>query len=125
MYNIDDFNFVADTCGAFQALADCDAALGQVVNAACNFEISIGDTASLIAEVMNVELDIVTDDQRLRPESSEANRLFGVNSLLLQLTAWEPRYGGLDGFREALESTAEWFSFLANLTLYRPSSYSV
>jgi len=120
-----DFNFVADTCAAFIALANSDAALGQVVNAASNFEISIGATAALIAEVMNVELTIKTDEQRLRPEGSEVNRLFGDNNRLRELTGWEPAYGGLDGFRRGLAITAEWFSDPANLARYRPGSYAV
>jgi len=120
-----DFNFVADTCSAFQAIAACDAALGQVVNAASNFEISIGDTASLIGEVMNVQLDIVTDEQRMRPEGSEVNRLFGDNTRLRQLTGWQPSFGGLEGFRRGLAQTAEWFSHPANLSLYRPGTYVV
>ena len=120
-----DFNFVADTCSAFQAIAGCDAALGKVINAASNFEISIGDTAALIGEVMNVDLEIVTDDQRMRPEGSEVNRLFGDNSVLRQLTGWQPVYGGLEGFRHGLSRTAEWFSDPDNLALYRPGSYAV
>jgi NAD dependent epimerase/dehydratase len=120
-----DFNFVADTCAAFLAIAGCEAALGQVVNAASNFEISIGDTAALIGEVMNVELEIVTDEQRLRPEGSEVNRLFGDNSRLRQLTGWQPAYSGLEGFRRGLARTAEWFSNPANLASYRPGSYAL
>jgi len=120
-----DFNFVADTCAAFLAVADSDAALGQVINAASNFEISIGATAALIAEVMNVELTIRTDEQRLRPEGSEVNRLFGDNSRLRKLTGWQPAYGGLEGFRHGLTLTAEWFSDPANLARYRPGSYAV
>jgi NAD dependent epimerase/dehydratase len=120
-----DFNFVADTCAAFLAIANCDAALGQVINAASNFEISIGATASLIAEVMNVELTIRTDEQRLRPEGSEVNRLFGDNSRLRELTGWQPAYGGLEGFRRGLSLTAEWFSDPANLARYQPGRYSV
>lgn len=120
-----DFNFVADTCAAFLATAGCDEALGQVVNAASNFEISIGDTAVLIGEVMNVELEIVTDEQRLRPVGSEVNRLFGDNSRLRQLTGWQPEYGGLEGFRRGLARTAEWFSDPVNLSRYRPGSYAV
>ncbi len=120
-----DFNFVADTCSAFQAIAGCDEALGQVVNSASNFEISIGDTAALIAEVMNVKLELVTDDQRLRPEGSEVNRLFGDNSRLRQLTGLQPAYGGLKGFRRGLEMTAEWFIDPVNLLRYRPDSYAV
>jgi len=120
-----DFNFVADTCAAFLAVANSDAALGQVINAASNFEISIGATAALIAEVMNVELTIRTDEQRLRPEGSEVNRLFGDNSRLRELTGWQPAYGGLDGFRRGLALTAEWFCDPANLARYRPGSYAV
>ncbi|WP_115131484.1 NAD-dependent 4,6-dehydratase LegB [Synechococcus sp. N26] len=120
-----DFNFVADTCAAFQAIASCDAALGQVVNAASNFEISIGDTAALIGDVMNVQLEIVTDEQRMRPEASEVNRLFGDNTRLCQLTGWRPAYGGLPGFRRGLSQTAEWFSDPDNLVRYRPGMYSV
>ena len=77
-----DFNFVTDTCAAFMAIAGCDAALGQIVNAASNFEISIGDTASLLGKVMNVELEIISDEERMRPQASEVNRLFGDNSRL-------------------------------------------
>lgn len=120
-----DFNFVVDTCAAFLAVAGCDGALGQVVNAASNFEISIGDTASLIAEVMNVELEISTDEQRLRPEGSEVNRLYGDNTRLRELTGWQPAYGGLEGFRRGLVITAEWFSDPVNLARYRPGTYSV
>jgi NAD dependent epimerase/dehydratase len=120
-----DFNYVADTCSAFLAIAASDAALGEVVNAASQFEISIGDTAALIAEVMNAQVEIVTDEQRLRPEASEVNRLFGDNSRLRELTGWRPAFGGLDGFRQGLQNTAEWFSDPANLARYRPGSYAV
>ena len=120
-----DFNFVSDTCSAFQAIATCDAALGQVLNASSNFEISIGDTAALIADVMNVEYEIVCDEQRMRPDGSEVNRLYGDNSRLRHLTGWQPSYGGLDGFRQGLSTTIEWFTDPANLSLYRPGTYVV
>lgn len=120
-----DFNFVADTCAAFISLAECDNALGQVVNAASNFEISIRDTATLIAEVMNADVEIKTDEKRLRPDGSEVNRLFGDNTLLRDLTGWQPAFGGLEGFRRGLAITAEWFSDPANLFRYRPGTYVV
>lgn len=120
-----DFNFVMDTCAAFRAVAHCDAALGQVVNAASSFEISIGDTAALIAEVMNIELEIITDEQRLRPDGSEVNRLFGDNTRLRNLTGWQPLFGGLSGFREGLTQTVDWFTNPSNLASYRPGTYSV
>ena len=120
-----DFNYVEDTCAAFIAISKCDSALGQVVNASSNFEISIGDTALLIADVMNVDLDIITDEERLRPEGSEVDRLFGDNSKLRQLTEWSPIYGGLNGFRKGIHITAEWFMNPANLALYRSGLYCV
>lgn len=120
-----DFNFVADTCAAFLKIVSCDAALGQVINVASNFEISIGDTAALIAKVMNADVEILTDEQRLRPSGSEVNRLFGDNSRLCQLTDWQPTYGGMDGFQRGLAITAEWFSNPHNLARYRPDTYAV
>lgn len=120
-----DFNFVSDTCAAFQAIADCDEALGEIINAASNFEISIGETAELIGKIMNVSLEVITDEQRFRPQVSEVNRLFGDNSRLCQLTQWKPLYGGKDGFREGLTKTAEWFSNPDNLAFYNPGTYTV
>ena len=120
-----DFNYVADTCAAYQAIASCDSALGQVLNAACNFEISIGDTVQLIGEVMNADLDIVADEQRMRPEASEVNRLYGDNTRLRKLTGWQPTYGGHEGFRKGLALTADWFTRPSNLKFYRPDRYAV
>ena len=120
-----DFNFVADTCSAFLAVSRHDSTLGKVVNASSNFEISIGDTAVLISEVMNASVEICTDQQRLRPEGSEVNRLYGDNSLLRDLTDWRPSFGGKDGFRKGLELTAQWFCNPDNLVLYRPNSYAI
>ena len=64
-----------------------------------NYEISIGDLALLIAEVMNVEIKIDTDKARIRPENSEVNRLFGDYSLINSLTGWEPNFQGLEGLK--------------------------
>ncbi len=120
-----DFNFVADTCSAFLAVANCEPAIGQVINAASNFEISIGDTASLISEVMNKEIEIITDEKRLRPQGSEVNRLFGDNSRLKNITGWKPQFGGIEGFRKGLSITAEWFSNPMNLANYKSNVYTV
>ena len=120
-----DFNFVQDTCSAFLAVSESEKTLGQVINAASNFEVSIKDVASIIGEVMNVDIKITTDELRLRPEASEVNRLFGDNSKLKHLTNWNPKYVGINGFRKGLEITAKWFSNTSNLALYRPGRYSI
>jgi len=118
-----DFSFVADTARAFEALAECDAAVGQVVNAGSGFEISIGDTARTILELMGSDAEIVAEDQRLRPAASEVERLFADSGRMRELTGWTPDYGGGDGFRRGLKETIDWFSDPANLARYKTDRY--
>ncbi|HRK17669.1 MAG TPA: NAD-dependent 4,6-dehydratase LegB [Hyphomicrobiaceae bacterium] len=120
-----DFSYVADTVAGFMALAECDAALGEVVNLGSGFEISIGDTAKLIAEVMGRPLEIETDEQRLRPEKSEVERLFSDMSKAQAMTPWRPSYGGLDGFRRGIAETVAWFTQPDNLRAYRHDVYNI
>ena len=72
---------------------------------------------------MNSEIEIKSDENRLRPENSEVNRLFGDNTLLKELTDWEPRFSGVDGLKHGLELTIEWFSKKENIGFYRPNDY--
>ena len=118
-----DFTFVSDTARAFEALAESDAAVGQTVNAGSGFEISIGDTARRIIDLMGVDAAIITDDQRLRPEASEVERLWADSSLMTSLTGWTPQYGGGAGFDRGLRETIDWFSDPANLGRYKTDRY--
>jgi NAD dependent epimerase/dehydratase len=120
-----DFNFVADTVAGFIAALDCDAAVGEVINLGSNFEISIGDTAREIASLMRVDLEIDTDEQRLRPALSEVERLWASNEKAKKLLGWAPRYGGGDGLRRGLAETIEWFSQPGNLAAYKPGEYNL
>ena len=120
-----DFNFVKDTCDAFIKVAESDLTLGKVINSASNFEISIKETALLISKLMNTSLDIVCEEERLRPEDSEVERLYGNNKLIKKLTNWEPRYGGLGGFEKGLKETIKWFTYLDNLKFYNPNKYVI
>lgn len=120
-----DFNYVADTVAGFMAAARADTALGEVINIGSNYEISVGDTAAMIADVMGRPLDLQTDDQRLRPDTSEVERLWCDNALALQHLDWAPQYTGNDGLRRGLEHTVAWFDDPANRALYRPSQYTV
>ena len=113
-----DFNFVEDTCRSYIAVANSSKTLGEVVNSASNFEISIGETALLISKIMNSEIDIVQANERVRPEKSEVNRLFGCNDKLLRLTGWKPKFSGLDGFKKGLSLTIDWFKDPTNLSYY-------
>lgn len=120
-----DFNFVSDTVRGFIAVAEAERSIGEVINLGSAFEISIGDTARLIAEIMQRDIDITTDSQRLRPENSEVERLFADRSKALELTGWEPRYGGLDGFRRGLAETVAWFTREENLRCYKADRYNI
>jgi NAD dependent epimerase/dehydratase len=120
-----DFNYVRDTVRGFVALAECDRAVGEVVNIGSNFEISVGDTAALIAEQMGREVEFTTDERRLRPADSEVERLWADNTLARQLAGWTPDYGGREGFRRGLGETIEWFSAASNLRRYRADLYNI
>lgn len=120
-----DFNYVLDTCRGMVAIAESDAAVGEVVNIGSNFEISIGDTAHLIAELMQTEIEIVTESARTRPPLSEVERLWASNDKLRSMTTWIPAYGGHDGFARGLAETIDWVRAPANLARYRPDIYQL
>lgn len=120
-----DFNYVQDTVRGFVAVAEADAAVGQVLNVGSNYEISVGDTARLIAERMGREVEFVSDDQRLRPAASEVERLWADNSRARTLAGWQPEYAGVDGLRRGLDETIAWFSDPANMRRYKAGTYNI
>ena len=120
-----DFNFVRDTVAGFIAAMNSDKGLGEVVNFGSNFEISIGDTVQLIAEVMKADIDIITDENRLRPDNSEVERLWADNTKAKKLFGWEPGYAGQEGFKRGLAETAEWFMNPENLAKYKADIYNL
>lgn len=116
-----DFTYVEDTCRGLIALAECDKAVGQVVNIGSNYEISVGDVLNLIKEIMRSDVVFVTDKERVRPEKSEVFRLWCDNSRLKSLTGFELKYT----LREGLEKTIEWFTDPKNLGRYKAEIYNV
>lgn len=116
-----DFNYVADTCRGFLELARCDKAVGQTVNIGSNFEISVGDTLNLIRELMNSDVEFLTDQQRLRPGKSEVFRLWCDNTRIRELTGFEPAYD----IRTGLQATIDWFTRAENLAKYKADIYNV
>lgn len=116
-----DFNYVADTCDGFLALARCQESVGQTVNIGSNYEISVGDTLELIRELMDSDVEFLTDEQRLRPEKSEVFRLWCDNKKIRKLTGFEPKYS----LREGLKATIDWFTKPENLAKYKSDIYNV
>lgn len=119
-----DFNFVQDTVRGFVAVAASDAAVGQAINIGSDYEVTIGETARLIAEIMGADIAIESDDQRLRPASSEVERLWADASRARGL-GWTPGYAGVDGLRRGLTETVDWFSDPGNLRRYKAGDYNI
>lgn len=116
-----DFNYVEDTCRGFIALAESEKSIGETVNIGSNCEISIGDTLSLIKTIMASDVEFLVDEQRLRPENSEVNRLWCDNSKIKALTGFVPQID----LQEGLRCTVEWFSDPDNLKKYKADIYNV
>jgi nucleoside-diphosphate-sugar epimerase len=116
-----DFNFVKDTCKGFIGLSKCDEAIGQEVNIATNFEISMRNTLELIANLMNSDVKFVEDVQRLRPKKSEVFRLWGDNSKIRKLTGFEPDYN----IEKGLSKTIEWYTDPNNLAKFKADIYNL
>jgi len=116
-----DFNYVADTVKGFISVSKSDQTYGQFVNCCSNYEISIEHTVKLIAQLMDAEIEIISDEVRIRPEKSEVERLWGDNSKLEELTGFKPEIS----LREGLESTIEWFLKQENLSQYKTNIYNV
>jgi NAD dependent epimerase/dehydratase len=121
-----DFNHVTDIARGFMAAAGATKAVGQVMNLGSNFEISIGEVAKLVAAAAGrPELKVEQDAQRLRPAASEVDRLWADASRAKALLGWEPKYGGMEGFRRGLTETLAWFRDDDNRRTYRPDAYAV
>ena len=120
-----DFSYVNDTVRGFIAALESNEGIGEVVNLGSGFEISIGDTAKLIADLMDKYVAISLDNERLRPKESEVERLFASNLKAKDLFGWEPRYSGLEGFKTGLKETIEWFTKPENLNFYKSNTYNI
>lgn len=120
-----DFSFVEDTVRGFISALNCNNINGTVTNIGSGFEISIGETARLISELMNVDIELDNDDLRKRPQKSEVDRLFASYEKAEKIMNWRPLYGGLDGFKKGLTKTIDWFGNPENLNKYKINSYNI
>lgn len=114
-----DFNFVKDTAEAFVKVAESDKTIGEVINAGSNFEISVGDTVKKIIDIIGKDVKIICDEDRIRPEKSEVNRLWADNTKIKELTDWTPKYS----IDEGLAETINWIK--ENMRYYKPDIYNV
>ena len=113
-----DLTYVKDTAAGFVAIAECDAALGRVVNIGRGDDVTIGELVERIGKKLGKPIKVETDPQRVRPAASEVGRLLAGTALARELWGWQPRYS-LD---EGLEETIEWVR--QNPGLFRVDSYT-
>lgn len=114
-----DYTYVKDTCQGFLRILESSKTIGQELNIASNFEISIGDLAQKIIDLINPQAKIIETEERKRPSKSEVERLLGSHAKIKALTGWTPQYSLDDGLRE----TIAWIE--KNLGIYKTEIYSV
>ncbi|MCF8067732.1 MAG: NAD-dependent 4,6-dehydratase LegB [Desulfobacterales bacterium] len=120
-----DFTFVKDTARGFISAINSNNSFGEVINLGSNFEISIGDLAYTVANLLKININIKSDSIRERPVKSEVERLFADASKANNLLNWEPKFGGLAGLKKGLEITIKWFSDSNNLSKYKHEQYNI
>ena len=104
-----DFSYVTDTVRGFTAIAESDQSVGEIINFGSNFEISIGQVAQYISEIMQQPVELDSDEKRMRPKKSEVERLYADNNKAKNLLNWSPIYSGVAGFKKGLSKTINWF----------------
>jgi dTDP-glucose 4,6-dehydratase len=120
-----DFSFVTDTVRGFMHAAQSEGAIGKVINTGSGFEISIGDTVRLVAQIMKADVKVTQSAARIRPQASEVDRLCSDVRQAELVLDWKPEYSGRDGLIRGLEQTASWFRDSANLSRYKTDRYNV
>lgn len=114
-----DFNYVKDTANGFIEISKSDKTIGEEINIATQQEISIGDLANEVINQINPNARIICEEERLRPEKSEVNRLLGSNAKIKELTNWAPDYT----FKEGIQETIEWIR--KNMDSYKADIYNI
>lgn len=114
-----DFNYVKDTAAGFYEIYKSEKTIGQEINIATQKEISIGELAKELIRQINPKARIICDEQRLRPEKSEVERLLGCNEKRTRLTGWRAQYS----FEQGLKETISWIE--KNMDSYKTDLYNV
>jgi dTDP-glucose 4,6-dehydratase len=120
-----DFSYVQDTVAGFISALKSENVIGEVINLGSSFEISIYETAHLIAEYMEAPIELISDEVRIRPEKSEVERLWADTTKARELLDWEPSYAGREGFKRGLAETINWFRESKNIDSYKSDIYNI
>ena len=116
-----DLTFVLDTCAGFIEIYRSDKLFGEVTNIGMGAEISIGELTKVIASIMEVEINFVSSEERIRPGKSEVDRLLCDNTKIKNNTSWQPNYSLIKGLSEVIE----WMKKPENINHYKTEIYNV
>jgi NAD dependent epimerase/dehydratase len=114
-----DLTFVKDTANGFFQIAEAESLFGEITNIGMNEEITIGNLVQLIADLIGTKVEIISDEQRIRPDKSEVERLFCNNAKIINATNWKPDYT----LETGLKQTIDWIS--NNLSYFKSDIYNV
>ena len=114
-----DFTFVTDTVLGFIKAAESDDIAGQVINIGNGKASSIGDLADIIMKVSGIKKEIITENERIRPEKSEVFELICNNKKASELIGWKPSVDFNTGMEKTIEFVTE------NIDLFKSNNYSV
>ena len=119
LYPTRDYTYVDDVVEAFIKVAESPSLIGEVINIGSNFEVSIGDIAKKVLEMLGNNKEIIVDLNRIRPLMSEVKRLWCDNTKAKEILEWEP----INSFSEGLWKTIRWIS--DNINIYKPELYNL
>jgi NAD dependent epimerase/dehydratase len=114
-----DLNFVTNTASGFIKAAEANQAVGKTYNLGSGREISIGSLAELIINLTGSKTSIEADENRIRPEGSEVERLLADASLANSELGWKPEVN----LEEGLKRTIAWIQ--ENKERFRPDVYTL
>jgi NAD dependent epimerase/dehydratase len=112
-----DMTFVDDTVRGFIAASESKAVIGETVNLGTGQGISIQELVETISSVLNQNITVISEDERVRPEKSEVMRLISCADKAEKLMNWEARVS----LKEGLAKTITWIS--ENLKSYKEEKY--
>ena len=120
-----DFNYIEDTVRGFIAVANSNKSIGEIINIGSGYEISVENLVYQIATLMDTEVTLISDSERMRPEGSEVERLLADNRKAKTMLDWTPHYSSIEGLKRGLRYTINWFVNPENLLRYRSDQYGI
>jgi NAD dependent epimerase/dehydratase len=116
-----DFNFVKDTCSGLLLLGNSDKSIGETFNIGSGTEYSILDVFKIIQKLMDKNVELIQEKERIRPKKSEVYRLFANTTKIKTAFNYKPEYSLEEGIKE----TIAWFTHPSNIKKYKPEIYNV